>query len=86
MPLYKNVSQVLEALDSRDVRFTAITLPEQFSLWFTAKQRLVEANPDLAGLLEPAEHTLGMLVTAQGQPKGFMVILPPSRYYTTEGS
>lgn len=82
MPLYTNVSQVLKATGSRDVRFIAIALPEQFNLWFTAKQKLVDANPDLAGFLDPAEHTLGMLVTAEGHPKGFMVILPPARYYT----
>lgn len=83
MPLHSNVSQVLQATGSRDVRFIAITLPEEFNLWFTAKDALVEANPDLTDFLDPAEHTLGMLVTAEGHPKGFMVILPPAKYYTT---
>ena len=85
MSLFKNVSQVLNALGSKDVRFTAITLPEQFDLWFHARNRLADKNEELRGVLDPDEHCIGMLTTIEGENKGFMVILPNSRYFTTEG-
>jgi hypothetical protein len=84
MPVFKNVSEVLAYIGSDDAEFQTLIRPQGFNHWSDAKKQLEEDNPSFfaeRGEI-PVDCDIGILMSRQHH-RGFMVILPGSRYVVT---
>lgn len=86
MPVFNNVSAVLKYVGDDEVRMLPIAYPHGFNHFDIACQHLVEDNPEIfAGrpALTP-EDNVSVLATFRHGSRGFMAILPGSRYVCSD--
>lgn len=86
MPVFKNVSEVLAYIGDDEVRMLPIAFPRGFNHFAIAVQHIVEDNPEFFEGRPPLapEDQVSVLATQRHGSRGFMVMLPGSRFVCSD--